>query len=294
MKRNFRLYLVACFAVSLLLEGIATAAYAHTTSTLTDADYAKHVRELRKRLPARGFAVVVEKPFVVIGDDTTATVRRYSQSTVRWAVTRLKKDYFEKDPNRILDIWLFRNAASYDAGAKKFFGDKPTTPFGYYSDTDGALVMNIATGGGTLVHEIVHPFIAVNFPACPAWFNEGLGSLYEQSSERNGHIVGLTNWRLAGLQEAIRAGDVQSFESLCKSGDAFYRGDRGLHYAHARYLCYYLQEHGLLVKFYRAFRTNVAKDPTGYESLRDILGRPDIAKFQEEWEKYVLNLRFEG
>ena len=46
--------------------------------------------------------------------------------------------------------------------------------------------MNIATGGGTLVHEIVHPFVEANFPGCPTWFNEGLGSLYEQSAERKG------------------------------------------------------------------------------------------------------------
>ena len=50
--------------------------------------------------------------------------------------------------------------------------------------------MNISTGGGTLVHEIVHPFVAANFPNCPAWFNEGLGSLYEQSGEVNGAIHG--------------------------------------------------------------------------------------------------------
>ena len=32
-----------------------------------------------------------------------------------------------------------------------------------------------------LVHEMVHPFMDADFPACPAWFNEGLASLYEQS-----------------------------------------------------------------------------------------------------------------
>jgi len=51
------------------------------------------------------------------------------------------------------------------------------------------------------VHEIVHPFMAANFPDCPAWFNEGLASLYEQSSERDGKIIGLTNWRLAVCRE---------------------------------------------------------------------------------------------
>jgi hypothetical protein len=59
--------------------------------------------------------------------------------------------------------------------------------------------MNIQTGGGTLVHEIVLPFMEANFPQCPPWFNEGLGSLYEASSERDGEIIGLLNWRLKGL-----------------------------------------------------------------------------------------------
>ena len=31
---------------------------------------------------------------------------------------------------------------------------------------------------------MVHPFVEANFPDCPAWFNEGLGSLYEQCAER--------------------------------------------------------------------------------------------------------------
>jgi len=37
-------------------------------------------------------------------------------------------------------------------------------------------------------------------------FNEGLASLYEQSAERDGRIIGQTNWRLRGLQSAIRKG----------------------------------------------------------------------------------------
>lgn len=112
--------------------------------------------------------------------------------------------------------------------------------------------MNIATGGGTLVHEIVHPFVEANFPSCPAWFNEGLGSLYEQSAERKGQIVGLTNWRLAGLQWVIRTGKLPSFKAFTAQSDrVFYTSARGNNYAQARYLCCYLQERGLLRKYYR-------------------------------------------
>jgi hypothetical protein len=153
--------------------------------------------------------------------------------------------------------------------------------------------MNIATGGGTLVHEIVHPFMRTNFPACPDWFNEGLGSLYEQSEDKNGHIHGRTNWRLPGLQKTIAAGTLLSFKDLAATTtDQFYNHDKGANYAQARYLCYYLQEKGLLVKFYHEFVAHAADDPTGYKTLQRVLGESDMAGFQKRWEAWVLKLTF--
>jgi hypothetical protein len=232
---------------------------------------------------------------VVIGDGGHAAVKTSATRTVRWAVERLKKDYFKKDPLEILDIWLFKDKASYRKYTYEIFGDRPDTPYGYYSSDAKALIMNIATGGGTLVHEIVHPFVESNFPECPAWFNEGLGSLYEQSSSRDGHIIGLTNWRLAGLQEALKKGTVPTFKALTSTTtNEFYADDRGTNYAQARYLLYYLQERGLLVRYYHQFFANQAKDPTGYETLKKVLGltQRDMPAFEREWATYVLALRF--
>lgn len=254
--------------------------------------FAEHLRALRAKVP-KGFTVVVEPPFVVLGDEEPAMVHLRARETVRWAVQRLKALYFEKDPDRILDIWLFKDDASYRKHTREIFGDDPTTPFGYFSHAHGALIMNIRTGGGTLVHELVHPFVAANFPECPAWFNEGLGSLYEQSAERGGQIVGLTNWRLKGLQETIRAGKAPSFKALTATSDyQFYNEDKGTNYAEARYLCYWLQEKGLLAKFYREFRAGAKDDPTGYETLKRVLGEEDMDAFKKRWEAFVLGLRF--
>lgn len=261
-------------------------------AAVTDADYDRHVAALRATAPD-GFTVVVQKPFMVIGDEPPAVVRRRAVGTVKWAVDRLKKDYFKQDPADILDIWLFRDKVSYRKHARAIFGDTPTTPYGYYSARHKALVMNIATGGGTLVHEIVHPFMAANFPACPTWFNEGLASLYEQSADRDGHIVGRTNWRLAGLQQAIRKGKVPAFKDLAATtSHQFYHMDKGTNYAQARYLCYWLQEKGLLVKYYHAFLAAHKADPTGYDTLKRILGEDDMKAFQKRWEAWVLKLTF--
>ena len=262
------------------------------TAGYTNADYAQHILKLKKRLP-RGFHIHIEKPFVVVGDEPAKTVARRAKNTVKWSVDHIKKLYFEKDPQRILDVWLFKDKASYQKYTWEIFRDKPGTPFGYYSSDHRALIMNISTGGGTLVHEIVHPFIESNFPRCPAWFNEGLASLYEQSGSRKGRIWGFTNWRLAGLQKAISGGRVPQFKKLCStSTNEFYNADPGTNYAQARYLCHFLQKQGKLQTFYREFSRGVNQDPSGYRTLQKVLGRTDMTKFKKDWEQYVLKLQF--
>jgi len=261
------------------------------TAGFTEADFARHVARLKRKLPSREFVVVVEPPFVVVGDGGRRAVEEHARGTVKWAVDLLKRDYFTKDPSEILDIWLFKDAASYRANARRLFGDDPSTPYGYYSAAHKALVMNIETGGGTLVHEIVHPFMEANFPGVPAWFNEGMGSLYEQCGESDGHIRGFTNWRLPALQQAIRRGGLTPFKTLLAMDDhTFYNEDKGTNYSQSRYLCYYLQERGLLVKFYREFLANRATDPTGFDTLQKVLAEPDMDAFQKKWQDFVLGL----
>jgi hypothetical protein len=265
------------------------------SQSFTDAEYGAHVRALRTKLEKHGLDhlnVRIEDPFIVIGDGTLAQLER-SSKTVRWAADKLEQDFFAKRPTKILDIYLFTTAASYERGVEELTGEEPSTPFGFYSSSNGAMFMNIATGGGTLVHEIVHPYVEADFPSAPAWLNEGLGSLFEQSAEREGHIVGLTNWRLEGLQKAIRRGTVPAFSTLASlSNNAFYNSDGGTNYSQSRYLMYYLQEQGLLRKFYAAFRTARKTDPNGYKTLVATLGETDMAAFKRRWERYVAELRF--
>lgn len=259
---------------------------------LRDGAYTEHLEELGAIVP-EGFTIVVQKPFIVIGDEAPEQVRYRAANTIQWAVDMLKNDFFSKDPVDIIDIWLFRDKTSYEKYTRELFNDEPASPFGYYLESENSLLMNISTGGGTLVHEIVHPFMRANFPECPPWFNEGLASLYEQCREEDGHIHGLTNWRLKGLQEAIREERVISFKELTSMNEyQFYREDKGTNYAQARYLCYFLQEENVLVKFYHSFVTNKTDDPTGYQTLQTILDEQDMNAFQMKWQEFVLELTF--
>jgi hypothetical protein len=278
--------------IRMRLAGKPTATAAPAAGRFTPADYAQHVLSLKPKL-RREHTVVIEPPFVVVGDEAPARVRERAEGTVRWAVEHLKKDFFPKDPDRILTVWLFRGKETYNEAVLEHFERTPSTPYGFYSSEHGALVMNISTGGGTLVHEIVHPFMEANVPGCPAWLNEGLGSLFEQSAERDGHIVGLTNWRLAGLQRAIHKGVVPSFHQLTHTTrDEFYDQDPGTNYAQSRYLLYHLQERGLLLKFWSEYLKERAADPTGYKTLVKVLGETDMAAFKKRWEAEVLALTF--
>lgn len=263
--------------------------------TFTTDAYEVHIQALRARLRTsnvRNVQIRIEDPFVVIGNGSAASLERNAQ-TVRWAAEMLEVDFFTRRPKKILDVYLFEDARSYERSVKALTGESPSTPYGFYSSRHQGLFMNIATGGGTLVHELVHPYVEADFTDAPAWLNEGLGSLFEQSGELDGHIVGRTNWRLAGLQHAIDAAQVPTFEALTHLGDTeFYGEGSGTHYAQARYLMYYLQEQGLLREFYRRFRSARAVDPSGYATLVSVLGEPDMKAFQARWEAFVSALQF--
>lgn len=280
----------------ILLLVLAVVACATPASSAPEADpYAAHIAKLRKVLAAKGMKHLsfrTERPFVVIGNAGAAALAEDAQ-TVRWAVSMLEHDFFDARPTSILDVYLFRDAKSYESGVRTLTGELPSTPYGFYSSTYGGLFMNIATGGGTLVHEIVHPYVEADFPDAPPWLNEGLGSLFEQSADRDGHIVGLTNWRLAGLQKAIEQDTVPTFRSLTQlDAAAFYGDDAGVNYAAARYLLYYLQQKNLLHTFYQQFRASRRDDPSGYSILEKVLGEKDMQDFQDRWQAYVSKLTF--
>lgn len=257
----------------------------------TPSDLVQAVRRVQ-RVVGPEFTVVLESPYVVVGNLPEAAVIARAEGTVRSTDALLRADFFATPLDHTWEIWMFRDDETYVRHTESLFGETPTTPYGFANGYHHALVMNIGLGGGTLVHEMVHPYLAVDFPAVPPWFNEGLASLYEQSGEVDGHLVGYPNWRLPALQDAIKAGDVTDLRTLTSLSSArFYGARAGLNYAQSRYLCYYLQERGLLRGYYQALR--VATDTTGYTTLRETLGNPDMAEFQREWERFVLGITWE-
>ena len=261
----------------------------------TDADYAQHILKLKEKPAADNMKYIVCKPFVVAGNMRTDTLKQYARNLVKWSANQYRRHYFKYNPDEILTIYLMRNKQTYEIACQRLMNFTPDTPYGFFSNSNRLLMMNIATGGGTLVHEMFHAYVPANFPAMPAWCNEGFASLYEQSGTVNGNIVGLVNWRLAGLQTAIRNKTTIPLKKLISTTtDQFYGSQSGLHYAMARYLCLYLQEKGKLNKFYKEFYKNQESDPTGINSILKILEITEnqLPAFQRDWEIWCANLKY--
>jgi hypothetical protein len=247
----------------------------------------------RERFDAERMTCAVSPPFVVAGDGGRQRLNRYVDHTIRAADAALERKFFDRArPDEPVLILLFESAESYERLAKKWLGDDPSTPYGYFR-RDNIMVMNVGTGTGTLVHELVHALIRPDFPDVPEWFNEGLGSLFEQCTLNDGDIRGLANWRLPALQRAIREKKLRPLRELIADDD-FY-GDRhvGMNYAQARYLLMYLQEQGKLAPYYKQLRADQAADKTGLATLEQVIEPKSLAQFEKDWRAWVLTLRFE-
>lgn len=278
-------------ALLLFLEGCCSLGLGRT-EPLPQAAFEEHVKD-RQRSFGAGFTVLAVPPFVVIGDGSPDWVASDANEVVGVAAKALKQRFFQRDPARIIDIVMLQSDSSYDLLAGSFFG-RPSTPYGFYSPCRQAIYVNLSLGNGTLVHEMVHAFMEATFPACPTWLNEGLASLYEHTDLSKGGLQGRVNWRLPRLKTAIARNKTIPFQELFAESQGEFYDDKsvGLHYAMARYLCYYLQEKGLLETFFHAFLARQEEDPTGLQTLQSVLGEKDLPAFQTRWEKEVLALTY--
>ncbi len=208
----------------------------------------RSARRLALQLGA-GCRVIERPPFVLGGDLGPHELELWHAETIEPAVRAMRNCYFRTVPKQPITVLLFRDEQSYNCGSQRLFGDSNISIYGYYKPNQRTLLLNAATGKGTLLHELTHALMDGDFPSAPDWFNEGLASLHEQCRFRSdvagSWIEGLPNWRLRGLQQRIRQGQLRSLEAMIV--DRNFRGRlEGTNYAQARYFCLYMQTQGVL------------------------------------------------
>ncbi|MBI3206499.1 MAG: hypothetical protein HYZ29_33490 [Myxococcales bacterium] len=198
---------------------------------------------------------------------------------------------FEHRPERVISVYLFPNAAPYDAYCKKLWRTKCDSPYGFYLASERKIIMNVGPGIGTLTHELVHPLVEADFPDAPDWINEGIASLFEQFHlPRPGEIRGSKNWRHPRLAAALaspKEREHATLPALFAMNDDEFRGAReDLNYATARYLCQWLDERGLLWRFYQRWRDTRATDPSGEKAFREVTGETPL-EAHGKWARWV-------
>ena len=282
-----RLRLLPTFALLLLVAAAPAPAEKKAQALLA---------EWKPKFDAEKFNYVVAGPFVIAGNGSREKIARYRDGTILAAARALHAMYFDREPDEPVLILLFETAGPYKRLAKKWFGDDEVPHFGFYRRRDNVMLMNVGTGTGTLVHELVHALIQPDFPDVPDWFNEGLGSLFEQCSIGRDHqtITGLPNWRLPALKQAIRRNELRPLRELIEDERFYDPRHVGMNYAQARYLLMYLQEKDLLTEYYARFRAGAADDPTGLKTLEAVAAPDGLEALEKKWRLWVLTLQFNG
>ncbi len=256
------------------------------------ADRAARLAEARAELGPKIPAQVVDEVFLLYGaPGWEGAAFTQSVGLVKNALGAYFTGRFQKKPDHAISVYLFAQAAPYEAYCKAKYGEKCLSKYGFYRPDERRMVMNAGLGLGTLTHELVHPIVETDFPQAPAWINEGIASLFEAPViPRTGEIHGAKNWRHPRLITALSSPTergVARLDALFGMTDETFRDDaEDLHYAMARYVCQWLDERGKLWAFYQAWRDNAADDPTGVRAFASVMGKPP-SELGDAWAKWV-------
>jgi hypothetical protein len=237
--------------------------------------------------------IVTEGPFVLAGPGWSPASLQAVTGLVRQATDALYNGRFTTRPDPVA-VYLFASRAPYQRFCKTHLAEDCISPYGFYRPDARVIVMNAGPGIGTLTHEMVHPLLEADFSRAPTWIDEGIASLFEAPVlPRPGEIHGAKNWRLPRLRAALgspRERGTARLDALFAMTDARFRGeDEDLHYAMARYACQWLDEHGKLWSFYRAWRDDAEQDPTGAKAFAAVMGETP-AQASDRWASWVKRL----
>lgn len=235
----------------------------------------------------QGFSIDIVRGTFILATNLDSDNRALARQVVETGVDALYNEYFTTKLSYPIKLYIFKNKKTYEDYVLKTYKKSPGTPFGFYIPRERKIMLDFSTGAGTLMHEIIHPMISADFPQIPAWFNEGFASLFEESIVIHGKLKGKVNWRLKTLKDYLSEhDDVNLMDVFSQAESSFYGTNSSLNYAIARYLCMWLQEKGVLKKFYKQFGENVNGDKAGIKTLEKVVGK-DISLIQKEWIKWT-------
>ena len=204
-------------------------------------------------------------------------------------------NYISKRPKDVTGIIVYKkdNFYRYKNFLEKKLEIKNVTErnTGYHSQKRALIIMRYIEGKGTILHEATHKFMKADFPDAPIWFDEGLASLHEASNYTGGKLVGGFSLRLLTLKTAMVEGEYKNLRHLMEmERKVFNKENTLLNYAQARYLIMFMQEKGILERYYKLFRGTYHDDNTGITQLEKVYGKP-LNKIELDYTVYVYSFK---
>jgi len=251
-------------------------------------DYQKVIDSNSSRIP-KGFTITKFKYFVIISELPPEVTYSIIDNEIRHTIDGVEDSYTRKNPAEPIPFFLFSDFDEYKNFSLKYYGinDNDLSPYGYYKTSKKVIVVRFARWKGSISHEITHALIHPDFPNIPSWFDEGLASLHEQFTYRDGELIGVFSWRIVSLRRALEDSTYTTLNKLMSTNDEELYGKRSpFYYAQARYLLMYLQQKRLLRKYYSEFRDNFKRDETGIKQLEKITGER-IGVIDKELVDYI-------
>jgi hypothetical protein len=250
-----------------------------------------HRVEVAQRVYGKDVPLRVESGLFVLVDAERGTPFEAAADLAQRGLDVYLGSLFARRPDRAVTVYVVRSASVFENLCDSRFPSGCERGLGAYSRNTRDIIVNVGPGLPSITHELVHPLMQTDFPRAPGWFEEGLASLFEKPVfEPAGEIHGATNWRqetlAAALASPAQRGKV-SLRALFALNDArLDTSDQDLHYAMARAFCQWLDEHGQLLPFYRAWRDGFAGDHRGERSFAQVTGMTP-AQAEVPWLEWV-------
>jgi len=198
--------------------------------------------------------------------------------------------FFPNKPKRYIYVCVAKDGESY----RRYLGGRAGAA-GFYNHATRILNLNIRTGTGTLVHEFTHALHYADMDARhqrhPIWIVEGFGTMFEQCTIKDGKPVGLVNWRLPIIQKALKQNKHWALADFIKNSPRYFSQNTSLAYAQTRYIFFWLQQKGLLKRFYEEYTKTYKDDKTGLKAFESVVGK-SAAEAEKEWREFVLSLKY--
>jgi hypothetical protein len=239
--------------------------------------------------------IIIREPFVLGGDATAEELDERYKKTVVPTARALAFSYFSETPRNPIVLLICSSDDRFRECNLRLDDQERNQYSGIYVRKHRRVIVNIASGEGTLAHELTHSLAHADFPTMPEWFEEGLASLHEECefSTDGLHLIGNSNWRHEVAFEALERGELRLIEDV--SSNRFGSPHRAnIDYAYVRSLCLYLQKRGLLEQFYHACRSNAGSDPTGLRSLCQVAHAANPRAIDDAFRVWLIAQRPRG